>query len=150
MKKSREKEWAILVEGVTEAWEELQAAADALNEKLEQDSKAPEDDPSIGTKEESDAFKDAWKEYVYALEECQSFAENEAATAEEYFDERSEKWQESEKGEAWTAYKESWEAVRDIEIPKMEDHVDDDTGTVELPDDEVDGPISEALTEVES
>lgn len=150
MNKTRTKQWDVLVQAVSTAWQTLESATEALNEKLEQDSKAPEGDDSIGTEEERNAFEAAWKAYESGLEDCIAFAENEVSETEELFDSRSEKWQESEKGEALLAYKETWEAVQDIYVPSMSDYVNEQSGTVTLPEDEVDGPISEALTEVES
>lgn len=64
-----------------------------------------------------------------AVEETNGWVEDVARTIEEYIDERSEKWQESERGDAYGTWKDEWEnftleIVDTVEEIEFEDFAD--------------------------
>ncbi len=69
-------------------------------------------------------------EYNEALEEARGFAGDIARTAEEAIGERSDKWQEGEKGEAARTFAEEWEGV------SLEDFDIGDAGEIDSPDED--------------
>jgi len=62
-------------------------------------------------------------EYNETLEEARGFAEDIATTAEGAFDDKSEKWQEGDKGQAVAEWKDAWASIElePIEIEWPED-----------------------------
>lgn len=58
--------------------------------------------------------------YNEVLNELQSFAEGIAAQIEEAYDSKSEKWQESEKGQALSEFKDAWDAFVPEEVAEFE------------------------------
>jgi hypothetical protein len=69
-------------------------------------------------------------EYNEKLEEARGFAEDIATTAEGAFDDKSEKWQEGDKGQAVAEWKDAWTSIElepmeivwpeDLEDPELE------------------------------
>lgn len=74
----------------------------------------------------------AIESYNAVLDEVRTFQEEVTNEAQGYFDDRSEKWQEGEKGEAYQAWVDEWYAAdaEDIEVPEF-GHAD---ALRELPD----------------
>jgi hypothetical protein len=70
----------------------------------------------------------AVEEYNAVLAEAKAFAEGIAADAQSHYDDKSEKWQEGERGQAYQAWVSEWENVNlddlEVELP----------GEVELPE----------------
>ena len=58
-------------------------------------------------------------EYNEIIEEARGFAEDIATTAEGEFDDKSEKWQEGEKGQAVSEWKDAWASI-ELEAVEIE------------------------------
>ena len=80
-----------------------------------------------------DALMDAVADYNSALERARAFATDIVSQAEEDFSDKSERWQEGERGEICRAWIDEWEqlSLDDIELPDIdrividaEDHAD--------------------------
>ncbi len=100
-------------------WERLKLALEAAEAALVSAADAA---GTLATEGEARAAVAAeWPAYVAAIGNVQTFAERIHEEAEAYFDERSEKWQESERGEEYGAFVESWERVKDMEVPEEGD-----------------------------
>jgi predicted translin family RNA/ssDNA-binding protein len=61
----------------------------------------------------------AIKKYNEVVGEAESLKDDIVAAQEEFFDGRSEKWQEGEKGEAYTGWKDEWENYSTDEIEEV-------------------------------
>lgn len=69
-----------------------------------------------------DAMEATLTDYNSALEDARGFAADIVAQAEEDFSDKSEKWQEGERGEIVRAWIDEWECadLDDIELPEIE------------------------------
>ena len=76
------------------------------------------------------------------------FAQNVRDEAQGYFDDKSERWQEGEKGEEFTLFIESWDEIANIDIPTLRDlfEFDGEDGvlTIMHPDAIDDGSVQSA------
>lgn len=89
---------------LAEARSNLERAIDSYNEKLQ---------------ELFEEIKGAEADYNQALQECRQFCADRAQEMQDYYDERSDAWQEGDAGESYTQWKDDWEAfdnVDDIDI----------------------------------
>ena len=91
-------------------WGEVEAALNEFNEKR---SALAEDLEAKRT------------EVNNAIEELRSVRDEVVADQENYYDERSERWQEGERGEAYAEWKDTWESaelelVEDLELEEEE------------------------------
>lgn len=138
---AQQKEWAAITTGLDAARDALMPLVTHWNEVLEEmESDVAEGDDSFDAEkhwEESDtaAIEAAWTAWTDAMEAVQSFAENIRDEAQSYYDEKSERWQEGEKGEEYNLFIESWSEIADMEIPELSDMIDDVTGEISEPDD---------------
>ena len=98
------------------------------------------DDYNARVKQMWQPLEVALSEYNGIVDDAQNFRDGIVEQMQNYIDERSEHWQESDTGIAYVEWKDSWEAlsVEPLEIEQPEE--------IELP--EVEGP--EALRDVES
>lgn len=92
-----------LVDKLSEAGQELQAAVNAYNEKCEA---------------EFNAVKEAINDYQAVVGEARSFAEEVAGDIGSYMEEKSEKWLESDRGSAYQQWQSEWENIEleDVDI----------------------------------
>lgn len=126
LSKTQLAEKARLLEQLQQAGSRLEEAVADFNRKVEE-AKAPVDQ--------------AVEEYNAVLAEAKAFAEGIAADAQSHYDDKSEKWQEGERGQAYQAWIGEWENVNlddlEVELP----------AEVELPElsavDELDGIADE-------
>ena len=105
--------------------ESLATALDSKQEKLEAAIRAfNEARESLWGKVE-----DAIAEYNAAVEQAQEFRADIESAQDDYMSDKSEKWTEGEKGEAYSAWKDEWgiefeeleiEASEELEAPEME------------------------------
>ena len=115
-----------LLERLREAGSKIEEALADFNRKVEE-AKAP--------------VEQAVEEYNAVLAEAKAFAEGIAADAQSHYDDKSEKWQYGDRGQAYQAWVGEWENVNlddlDVELP----------AEVELPEtnavDELDGIADE-------
>jgi len=108
---------------IQKSFEVLRAAVDAHNEAVEA-AFAP-------VKEAVDAYNET-------LDAIRSFYADQESDAQSTFDERSEKWQESDKGQAFQAWIESLGAASvldDLEVPTFDPIEIDDPPEIEVPED---------------
>lgn len=62
------------------------------------------------------------QDYESELEETNEFLESVHSEMQEYFDERSEKWQESEKGSAYQDWMDEWNSpLNEVELPEPQE-----------------------------
>jgi len=133
-------------------WERLSQAMEQARETLEplvnqwNDMAAADESPRRPT-EVSDATQAAWAAWASAAEDVKAFASAIRDAAQEHFDERSERWQEGEKGEEYSAFLDSWNEVAEMDVETLENAVDDETFELSLPESIEDGPVAGALTE---
>jgi hypothetical protein len=85
-----------LVDKLSGAGQELQAAIIAYNEKCEA---------------EFSSVREAIDDYQTVVDEARSFAEEIAGDIAGYMDEKSEKWLESDRGQAFEQWKSEWENI---------------------------------------
>lgn len=110
----------------------LNAARATLDEKVE--------DVNDAVQTAIDALEAAVASYNDVLEEARGFVADIVAQGEEDIDDKSERWQEGERGEAARAWVDEWECAQldDVELPTidlLEIADDDHASTLEtLPD----------------
>jgi chromosome segregation ATPase len=92
------------VESLEKAWAELQQAINAYNES----------EPKL-----REPIDKAVADYNEAVEEAKGFAEEIANRVEGEYDEKSEKWQEGEKGQAAAELRDAWQTI-DMEPIELE------------------------------
>jgi phage/plasmid-associated DNA primase len=87
-------------------------------------------DYNIAMMEQRAFVEDALTEYNEKLDEARNFAEDIAHEADEAINEKSETWQESERGEAACAWRAEWEDVNlyELRIELPDAIADPDTG----------------------
>lgn len=75
-----------------------------------------------------DALEQARDEYNGALQEARDFRDQVVADMEDYYDDRSEAWQEGDAGSAYVEWKDEWETIEleDFDPPIPELPEDDD------------------------
>lgn len=78
---------------LSSAWDDLQSVADLEEGKVRDDA----------------AVIAAIRAYNEVVDDANSFREMIAGDIQEYFDDRSEAWQQGEKGEAYSSWIEQWE-----------------------------------------
>src|SRR5258708_2069560 len=83
-------------------WQDLTAACDVYNEAKSADK------PRLKT-----AVEKVLAAYNEAVIQANAFCEGVGETIREYAEGKSEKWQESEKGEKYEAWAEAWDALID-------------------------------------
>ena len=133
-------EWERLAQAMERARERLEPLVDQWNDMAEDES------PGRAT-EVSQATEAAWNAWASAAEDVKAFADGIRNEAQDYFDERSERWQESEKGEEYSAFIDSWGEVADMDVETLEHAVDDVTYELSQPESVDDGPVAGALME---
>jgi hypothetical protein len=145
--KTQQKEWQALTTALETARDALMPHVTKWNDAVE----AMGDDPEPETLAERTASELAntdiatvWTNYTDALESVQSFAEGIRDEAQSYYDEKSERWQEGDKGQEYNLFIESWGEVADMDIPELADSTDDVTGELSEPEAVDDGPIQAA------
>jgi hypothetical protein len=89
------------VEDLEKAWSEIEQAVNTYNEGVA-NLRAP--------------VEQAVAHYNEVMGEAKGFAEDVASQADGEWDERSEKWQEGEKGEAAAEYRDAWQTIEFEEI----------------------------------
>ena len=72
-------------------------------------------------KEKAEAFYDAAEEFNQAIANATEFRDGIVAAQDEYIENRSEKWPESEAGEQYIAWKDAWEGLSIEEVPSRDD-----------------------------
>jgi uncharacterized protein YukE len=89
-----------LIEALKKAMEKLDEARSTYNDALQ---------------DEYNKYKEFVDSYNSANEELRTFIGECAEEMSAYFDEKSEKWQEGEAGEAYAAWKDAWEAAAEFD-----------------------------------
>jgi hypothetical protein len=132
-------------------WERLSQAMERAREAVEPlvdewNAMAADESPGRAT-EISQATETAWAAWASAAEDVKAFADTIRNAAQDYFDDRTERWQESDKGEEYGAFIEAWGEVADMDVETLEHAVDEDTFELALPESIDDGPVAGAPME---
>lgn len=130
--KAEEKRQGILGAEIRNNWEDLEAACTVFNES---------DKGDVAKELLSEAIAD----YNGKLEEAKEFTEGVAERLGEYFDDKSEKWQEGEKGVEFSEWRDQWGDVEfdmvtwdDIVTTDEEGKTEASLGDIESVDDKMD------------
>ena len=157
--KASQKEWAAITLTLETAESRLSQAIDSAIETVAAVVRSePADGQSVDDciaefqKEQQnaaeEALEDLFTEYTDAIEAVIDFAQNVRDEAQGYFDDKSERWQEGEKGEEFTLFIESWNEIANIDIPTLRDlfEFDGEDGvlTIMHPDAIDDGSVQSA------
>lgn len=134
LSKAEEAQRADLVSELATAAAELQEAIDAFNTAKDEaatDLQTAVDAYNQVLAEAKDTLAEAVQAYNDKLSEARDFAGQIAADADNDISDKSDKWQEGERGQAAVAWKDEWENARfdDIELQYPDDV------EVNLPDD---------------
>lgn len=122
--------WEKLVEVITESWDAVESAYN--------DYDAAKDDANKAEAAEK-AYLTSVSVYKLAVEEAESFAQNVTEAMRDYYGEKSEKWQEGERGDAYQSMIDSWESLDGTEVEDLEKSDDGDGGkSYDLPESFVD------------
>ncbi len=99
----------------------LKASSETVEEAIDQYNQTMQ--------EAWEKIEEAVSSYNEAIAQASEFKEEVYSEAQEYYDERSEKWQESDKGQSYQEWIDEWEADLDeieveqpdeLEVPDME------------------------------
>lgn len=111
----------------TEFHEELQAAVEAGNGDMEEARATLEkaiEDYNDALQTTLDSLAEPLSDYNGALNDLREFAQEIASDIQSYVDERSDRWQEGERGEAYRSWQGEWESY-DYDLEEVE---------IEMPD----------------
>jgi seryl-tRNA synthetase len=81
--------------------------------------------------EAANAYNEVMEEMNTALENVREWRDDVVGSLEDYIDNKSDKWQESDKGLAWTDLKNEWEGAEldEFELLDVSDIPDDEFGS---------------------
>lgn len=111
-------------EAVTEATDKLKEAVESIREEGQEKLQAIRDAVEEFTSWRDDAtrddseFDEVFMEYQTALGDARDVIDVIAAEAESYYDEKSEKWQEGEKGESYSEWMDRLREISAFEEPE--------------------------------
>lgn len=107
MKKAQLKQKDEVVNKLSQAWESFSNAVDDFNEKVQ---------------EEFEGLREKVAAYNEALSEARDFVNEIAQETADYISDKSDKWQEGDKGQAYSSFQEAYESLDldDVELDEPE------------------------------